>query len=87
MLCPTKNGVYQLYSIVQVLVFCVIAPCLMTVFGILAIYNTKQVRIQPVHMTHHRRTDRQLGFMLLIQVSTFIVLNSPVCVVYIMISF
>ncbi len=78
---------YQLYSIVQVLFFCVIAPCLMTVFCILAIYNTKQVRIQPVHMKHHRRTDRQLGFMLLIQVSTFIVLNSPVCVVYIMISF
>jgi hypothetical protein len=79
-----KNTYYQVYPIIQVFIYGVIAPCLMILFGILAIYNTKHVHVQPVHITHRRRTERQLGFMLLIQVSTFIILNLPICITYIM---
>jgi hypothetical protein len=54
----------------------------MIVFGILTNYNTKHMRVRPVHITHGRRTERQLGFMLLIQVSTLIVLNLSMCTMY-----
>jgi hypothetical protein len=82
-----KNTYYQIYPIIQVFIFNVLAPCLMILFGILAIYNTKHIHVHPVHINNCRRTERQLGFMLLIQVSTFILLNLPICIMYIMLSF
>ena len=82
-----KSVYYQIYPILQVFIFGVLSPCLMIVLGILAICNTKRVHLHPVHISHHRRTERQLGLMLFIQVSTYIILNLPICTVYIMLSF
>jgi hypothetical protein len=70
------------YSIIQVMLFAVIAPCLMGFFGGMTIYNTKRVHLLPARATRHRRTENQLIRMLLLQVGTHIVLNLPTCVLY-----
>jgi hypothetical protein len=55
----------------------------MTLFGILTIYNTKQLRVLPIETTRYRRTESQLAAMLLIQVGTYVLLNLPICVIYV----
>jgi hypothetical protein len=72
----------QVYPIMQVSVFGIIAPCLMTTFGLMTIYNVKRVRVIPTVMSHHRRTENQLIRMLLLQVSTQIILAVPTCITY-----
>jgi hypothetical protein len=74
----------QAYSIIEVLLFAVIAPCLMGFFGGMTIYNTKRVHFFPARATRHRRTENQLVRMLLLQVGTHIILNLPTCVLYLM---
>lgn len=83
-----RNIYYQLYPILQVLIYTVLAPCLMVVFGMLAIYNTK-TRVNSIRMTsrRRRRTERQLSVMLLVQVTIHLVLNLPVSVLYLMLVF
>jgi len=73
----------EIYIIIQVSIFAIIAPCLMTLFGILTIYNTKQLRVLPIETTRYRRTESQLAAMLLIQVGTYVLLNLPICVSYV----
>lgn len=83
-----ENLYYQIYPIIQTFIFDIVGPCLMIIFGILTILNAKSVQVHPVHTTQHRRrTERQLGFMLFTQVSSFIILNLPICVMYVMLSF
>ena len=72
----------QIYTIMQVVVLGIIAPCLMLVFGAMTIYNTKRVGIIPTGISRHRRTEKQLARMLLLQVSTHIILTLPTCVTY-----
>lgn len=83
----SKNIYYHIYPFIQVVIFNILSPCFMILFGVLAILNTKRIHVHPVHITHYRRTERQLGFMLLIQVSSFILLNAPACVMYIVMLF
>jgi hypothetical protein len=72
----------QAYSIIEVILFAVIAPCLMGFFGGMTIYNTKRVRFISARVTSHRRTENQLIRMLLLQVGTHIILNLPTCILY-----
>ena len=44
--------------------------------------NLRQVHVIPVVISTHRRTERQLARMLLLQVSIYIVLNLPISVTY-----
>ncbi|CAF4200805.1 unnamed protein product [Rotaria sp. Silwood2] len=71
----------QIYVILQVILFNVVAPCLMTLFGVLTIFNTKEMRFIPTVKASYRRTEGQLIRMLLVQVVTYVVLNMPLCVI------
>jgi hypothetical protein len=83
-----RNIYDQLYPILQVLIYAVLAPCLMIVFGMLAIYNTKKICVNSRRMTsRRRRTERQLSVMLLVQVTTHLALNLPVSILYLMLVF
>ena len=83
-----RNIYYQLYPILQVLIYTVLAPCLMIVFGMIAIYNTKKIRVNSIRMmSRRRRTERQLSVMLLVQVTIHLALNLPVSVLYLMLVF
>ena len=76
-----------IYPMIQAICFAIIAPLLMIIFGLLTIHNTKQLRVIPVAMSRHRRTENQLAAMLLLQVSTYIVLTLPASVTYIIMIF
>jgi hypothetical protein len=77
----------QVYPIMQMILFAIIAPGLMALFGIMTICNTKRVRVIPTAMSRHRRTENQLAVMLLFQVGTYIVLAVPICVIYLILVF
>ena len=84
----SKNIYYQIYPIFRDILSSIIAPSLMILFGLLAIFNTKQIHVHPIHIGHHhRRTQRQLTLMLFIQVSIFTILNLPICILYIILCF
>jgi hypothetical protein len=56
----------------------------MIIFGILTIYNTSKLRVLP-HLTQRfRRTEGQLARMLILQVVVYILLNMPLCIIYLM---
>lgn len=77
------DSVYkQIYPIIQVFSFGFLAPCLMIIFGILTILNTKRIVVAPIAVSSFRRTESQLVRMLLIQVITHILLVIPTCVTY-----
>lgn len=73
----------QIYTIIQVSLFAVIAPCLMTIFGMMTIYNIKQVLVLPIEAKRQRRTESQLAVILLLQVGTYVLLNLPICIIYV----
>ncbi|CAF2895578.1 unnamed protein product [Rotaria sp. Silwood2] len=81
----TKLVYNQIYVILQVILFNVVAPCLMGFFGMLTIFNTKKMRFLPTVKASYRRTEGQLIRMLLVQVAAYVVLNMPFCVMYLMI--
>ena len=80
------NSTYkQLYAIVQCVLFAIVAPTLMALFGLLTICNAKQAAGGRILTSRHRRTERQLVAMLLVQVGTHILLSLPVAILYPMI--
>lgn len=81
----TKAIYNQTYVILQILILTVVAPYLMALFGILTIYNTKRIRFVPTVNASYRQTESQLVRMLLLQVITYIDLNIPICIMYLMI--
>jgi hypothetical protein len=74
----------QVYPIIQVVLFTIIAPGLMALFGIMTIYNAKRVHVIPTALSRYRRTENQLAGMLLLQVGTHIVLVLPTAATYLM---
>lgn len=77
------NSLYgKVYLFIQVFLFAVVPPSLMTLFGLLTIHNTKQLRVIPVAASHYNRTERQLARMLFLQVSSHIFLTLPTSVIY-----
>jgi hypothetical protein len=77
----------KIYPIMEAVVFAIIPPSLMVLFGMLTIYNIKQVHVIPAAMSRHRRTENQLAGMLLLQAGAYIVLTVPSVVTYLMIIF
>ena len=67
----------QVYIVIQIFVYVVIAPALMAIFGTLTIYNVKKTHVAPVAGARHRRTESQLASMLILQVGTNILLTAP----------
>lgn len=79
------NTIYnQIYILTEIILFSGVPPCLMIIFGSLTIYNASRIHILPEATIRHRRTEGQLARMLLIQVATYILLNMPLCIIYLM---
>jgi len=74
----------EIYIIIHVFVFDVIAPCLMTMFDIMTIYNTKRLCVLSTKTARYLLTEGQLALIPLLQVGTFILLNLPICIIHVM---
>lgn len=66
-----------LFIISQVFLYAAIPPLLMIIFGLLTIWNTKQFRFL-------RRTEGQLAQIFIIQVFSYLLLNIPLCIMFLM---
>jgi len=82
-----KSLYHKVFTTAQVFIYAIFSPFLMIVFGCLTIYHTKKIRIQPTNVATHRRTERQLTIMLLIQVAMHLILNLPISILYLMTQF
>ena len=84
--CTTdaSHPINQVLRIAQVIVYVILAPLLMIVFGLLTIHNA--TRFNRRHAVHagHRPSERQLTRMLIVQVLTHILLSLPFCVIFFM---
>ncbi len=67
-----QNAYYLVYPAIQIFTFGVVASCLILMFGILTICNTKRVRVHRIRITQNRCTEYRFSFMLLVRVSTYI---------------
>ncbi|CAF1325887.1 unnamed protein product [Adineta steineri] len=73
---------FQVYIIIQVLLFAVVPPSLMMICGIITIKNMKRSRVVPISISRFNRTENQLGQMLFFQVGAHILLTLPTSVSY-----
>ncbi|CAF1260098.1 unnamed protein product [Adineta ricciae] len=76
----------QIFYILQIILFAAIPPILMIFFGLLTIYNTTQLQVNIQVTIRHRRTEGQLARMLFLQVTIYILLNMPMCIMYLMLT-
>lgn len=80
----------RVYIFHQVIVYFVLSPLLLIVFGLLTISNIRRhtARLEP-HMRRGRtrRTERQLARMLLLQVAAHLIFSLPYGVIYMINSF
>lgn len=74
----------QFYAIAQCILYAILAPSLMVFFGLLTICNATRAIDGRVLASRHRRTERQLLLMLLIQVGSHLLLAMPICIIFIM---
>ncbi|CAF0754548.1 unnamed protein product [Adineta steineri] len=74
----------QIFLTIDIVLYVIIAPICMIIFGLLTIKNTNQARIISNRITHFRRTERQLSRMLLLQVGIHTILTLPFCIVFFM---
>ena len=78
------------YLTTRVILYFVIIPIILCVFGLLTIYNIRVQahRIAPVNQNNaHRRTEGQLARMLIIQVAVYILFFTPVGIIYFLVTF
>ena len=75
---------HQIFFLVQILFYAAIPPILMITFGLLTISNTTRLGMIRQATNRHRRTERQLAQMLCLQVTVYILLNMPLCILYLM---
>ncbi len=80
----TNSLFHQILGIAQVVVYVLIAPFLMILFGFLTIHNTNHFNRNHFAAVRYRPSDRQLARMLIVQVLTHILLNLPFCVLFFM---
>ncbi|CAF0739622.1 unnamed protein product [Adineta ricciae] len=85
-----NNLIIKIYISSQVLVYYVVSPVLLVIFGILTIYNIheRSTRIKPLISTAaHRRTETQLARMLFLQVLVHFIFILPFGILYSLNSF
>ncbi|CAF1462666.1 unnamed protein product [Adineta steineri] len=84
--CTSKsNNIFsEIYFISEVIIYLIILPFLMLVFGLLTIYNTKKLNRNRIVVFRYRRTERQLARMLIVQVLSHVILNLPFLIMFLM---
>ncbi|CAF1048880.1 unnamed protein product [Adineta steineri] len=80
----SKSIFNQVFLLIQVLLFTAVPPILMLVFGFLTIYNINRSRVLQQVTKSYRRTEGQLIRILFLQVILYILLNTPLCILYLM---
>ena len=70
----------QIFLIIVITLYAVLAPFCMIVFGFLTIKNANPLHLIRNRTSHFRRTQCQLSRMLLLQVGTHIILSLPFCI-------
>ncbi|CAF0761371.1 unnamed protein product [Adineta steineri] len=80
----SKTIFNQVLLLVQVLLFAAVPPVLMLIFGFLTIYNITRSRVLQQVTRSYRRTEGQLIRMLFFQVVIYILLNIPLCILYLL---
>jgi len=74
----------QFYLIIQLILFVIVAPLLMTLFALLTIRNRRLVGDRPMAVSKCRHMEHHLTEMLFLLVATHIVLNLPEWIEYLM---
>lgn len=77
-----RTVIHRIYPMFQIVLYIILAPILMSIFGCLTIYNIRQARINSRNITNHRKTELQLSVMLSVQVGIHLILNVPLSVLY-----
>lgn len=80
----TSHIINQILRVAQVVVYVIIAPLLMIIFGLLTIHNATRFNREHAAAVGYRPSERQLTRMLIIQVLTHIILSLPFCVIFFM---
>jgi hypothetical protein len=84
--CHTRiTTIYnQFYSIIQLILFVMVAPLLMTLFALLTIRNRRLAGDRPMAVSKCRHMEHHLTEMLFLLVAAYIVLNLPEWIEYLM---
>jgi hypothetical protein len=72
----------QIFLTIEVILYVIIAPFLMILFGLLTINNANQFGRQNLAVYRYRPSERQLTRMLIVQVASHILLSLPFCVIF-----
>lgn len=72
----------QIYLFIEIILYVIIAPFLLMIFGFLTIENTRKARMNRLRINWNRRTEKQLSRMLVIQVLTHLILVGPFCLMF-----
>ncbi|CAF1521379.1 unnamed protein product [Adineta ricciae] len=83
---PSNTNYNKFFIIFRIILYTSVPPCLMIIFGLLTIYNTTRSQINRQVTVRYRRTESQLLRILLVQVITYIILNMPLSIIYLMLS-
>ncbi|CAF0809326.1 unnamed protein product [Adineta steineri] len=82
----SKTIINQIPLLIQAFLFAAVPPVLMLMFGFLTVYNITRTRVLQQVTRSYRRTEGQLIRMLFLQVVIYILLNIPLCVLYLMLT-
>ncbi|CAF3697064.1 unnamed protein product [Adineta steineri] len=82
----SKTIINQIPLLIQAFLFAAVPPVLLLIFGFLTIYNATRTRVLQQVTRNYRRTEGQLIRMLFLQVVIYILLNTPLCILYLMIT-
>lgn len=72
------------FIIIQVVLYAGLPPCFMIIFGILTALNLKQMKNFGRDPRNIRRREIQFIRMLLIQIMSYLLLNVPLCILYLL---
>lgn len=84
--CTTRSDSLfnQVFLFVEIVLYAVIAPCLLILFGTLTIVNTTRIGQHRVGVSRTRRTEKELARMLIVQVASHVLLSAPFCVFFLL---
>lgn len=74
----------QVFLFIEIIVYVIIAPFLLILFGFLTIYNTTKIGLNRIGISRHRRTEKELAQMLIVQVSAHVLFSGPFCIIFLM---
>ena len=81
-ICRSDSLFNQVYLFLNIILYVIVGPFLLVIFGLLTIWNI--TRIAPNRVNHYRRTERELIRMLFLQVASHILFSCPFCLTFLL---